>query len=63
MSFFAVLLALIVEQARPLAPGNAVHGVLRSWARWSSRNLDAGRPHHGWLAWSVAVVLPSLACT
>jgi adenosylcobinamide-phosphate synthase len=60
MSFFAVLLALIVEQARPLAPGNAVHGVLRSWARWSSRNLDAGRPHHGWLAWSVAVVLPSL---
>lgn len=61
MSFFAVLLALIVEQARPLAPGNAVHGVLRSWARWSSRNLDAGRPHHGWLAWSVAVVLPSLA--
>ncbi len=61
MSFLAVLFALLVEQARPLAPGNAVHGLLRAWARWSSRNLDAGRSHHGWVAWSVAVLGPTLA--
>ena len=60
MSFLAVLLALILEQARPLAQGNPLHAGLRAWARWSSRNLDAGRPHHGWVAWAVAVVGPAL---
>jgi adenosylcobinamide-phosphate synthase len=34
--------------------------LLRAWARWSSRNLDAGRAHHGRLAWSVAVLLPAV---
>jgi adenosylcobinamide-phosphate synthase len=60
MSFLAVLLALILEQARPLAPANRVHGGLRVWLRWSMRSLDAGRVHHGWLAWSAAVLLPAL---
>jgi adenosylcobinamide-phosphate synthase len=60
MSFFAVLFALLLEQARPLSPGNALHAALRAWARWSSRNLDAGRAQHGWLAWSVAVLGPAL---
>lgn len=59
MSFLAVLLALIVEQARPLAPGNAVHGLLRTWAKSVSRNLDAGRHHHGWVTWAVTVLLPA----
>ncbi len=60
MSFFAVLFALIIEQARPLARGNWIHVGLRSWARGSRRSLDAGKTHHGWLALTVAVVLPSL---
>ncbi len=60
MSFFAVLFALIIEQARPLARGNWVHAGFRRWARWNSRSLDAGQPHHGWIAWIVAVVFPSL---
>ncbi|MBC7649251.1 MAG: CobD/CbiB family protein [Vitreoscilla sp.] len=60
MSFFAVLFALLIEQARPLARGNWIHASFRLWARWASRNLDAGKPHHGWLAWSVAVLSPSL---
>jgi adenosylcobinamide-phosphate synthase len=60
MSFFAVLFALIIEQARPLARGNWIHAGLRSWARGARRSLDAGKSHHGWLAWTVAVVLPSL---
>ncbi len=61
MSFFAVLFALLIEQARPLARGNWIHAAFRSWARWTSRNLDAGKPHHGWIAWTVAAVLPSAA--
>lgn len=60
MSFFAVLFALLLEQARPLARGNWIHASFRIWARWASRNLDAGKQHHGWLAWSVAVLSPTL---
>jgi adenosylcobinamide-phosphate synthase len=60
MSFFAVLFALLFEQARPLASGSAVHAGLRSWSRWSSRNLDAGRTQHGWMAWSATVLVPTL---
>lgn len=60
MSFFAALFALLLEQARPLAPGNLFHAGLQAWARWSSRNLDAGHKQHGWLAWSVAVAGPAL---
>ena len=60
MSFFAVLFALIIEQVRPLARGNWIHASFRAWARWSRRSLDAGQTLHGWLAWSAAVMVPSL---
>ncbi len=59
MSFFAILFALLIEQVRPLARHNAIHAGLRAWARWVSRNFDAGKPHHGWVAWTLAVVVPS----
>ena len=61
MSFFAVLFALIIEQVRPLARGNWIHAGFRGWARWSRRSMDAGKPHHGWMAWTVAVLAPALA--
>ncbi len=60
MSFFAILFALLIEQVRPLARHNPIHAGLRAWARWVSRNFDAGKPHHGWVAWTLAVVLPAL---
>jgi adenosylcobinamide-phosphate synthase len=60
MSFFAVLFALILEQARPLTRGNLVHAGLRSWARWTSHSMDAGKPQHGWVAWSMATLVPTL---
>ncbi len=60
MSFFAILFALLIEQVRPLAPHNPIHSFSRGYARWASRNFDAGGRHHGWLAWTVAVLLPSL---
>lgn len=61
MSFFAILLALLIEQVRPLGPHNRIHQGLRVWARWVSRNFDAGKPQHGWVAWVLAVVVPALA--
>lgn len=59
MSFFAILIALLLEQARPLAFDNPVHAGLRSWARTVRRNLDAGQTSHGWVAWSLAVGVPA----
>jgi adenosylcobinamide-phosphate synthase len=61
MSFFAVLFALILEQARPLARGNWVHASFLAWARWAHRSLDAGKLRHGWITWMFAVMLPTLA--
>lgn len=61
MSFIAVLLALMLEQARPLATANPVHGWLRDWARWMAAQTDAGETHHGWLTWALAVGVPAAA--
>ncbi len=60
MSFIAILFALLLEQAKPLPQINPVHNVVRNWVRWVMRNFDAGKPQHGWLAWSLAVLGPSL---
>ena len=59
MSFFAVLLALMVEQLRPLPRSNLVHESLIDWVRWVGRNFDAGREHHAWVVWGITVLLPS----
>lgn len=60
MSFFAILIALLLEQARPLAHDNPVHAGLRGWARTVRRNLDAGQSPHGWAAWALAAGGPAL---
>ena len=61
MSFFAILLALLIEQVRPLGPHNPVHSGLRVWARSVSRNFDAGGAQHGWVCWVLAVAVPAAA--
>lgn len=61
MSFFAILFALLIEQARPLTRSNPIHAALRAWALAVSRNFDAGKPHHGWVVWILTVLLPALA--
>ena len=58
MSFFAVLLALVIEQLKPLPRDNWVHHALVSWVRWTGRNLDAGRERHAWVVWGVSVGVP-----
>ncbi|MDP9898090.1 CobD/CbiB family protein [Variovorax ginsengisoli] len=60
MSFFAILCALLIEQVRPLAQHNPVYAAVLAWTRWTSRNFDAGKPVHGWVAWSLAVFVPTL---
>ncbi|HET9643331.1 MAG TPA: CobD/CbiB family protein [Burkholderiaceae bacterium] len=61
MSFFAVLLALMIEQLKPLPRDNWVHDSLISWVGWAGRNFDAGREHHAWVVWCITVLVPSLA--
>ncbi len=61
MSFFAILLALLIEQARPLARGNRIHDGLRAWALSVNRNFDAGSNAHAWVAWSLGVLVPPVA--
>lgn len=59
MSFVAILIALLLEQARPVGRGNVVHVTLRAWVRWCGQTFDAGKELHSWLAWTFAVLLPS----
>lgn len=59
MSFVAILLALLLEQARPVARSNPIHTLLRLWVRWSSTSFDAGNQTHARVAWTVAAVLPA----
>lgn len=59
MSFISVLFALLLEQVKPLQRGNPIHAGMRSWVRWCTRSLDAGKPLHGWLAWGAAVLVPA----
>lgn len=60
MSFFAVLLALALEQLKPLPRDNRIHEMVVAWVSWCGRNFDAGRPHHAWVVWCVSVLLPGL---
>ena len=59
MSFFAIFSALLLEQVRPLSRDNPIHGWLRAWVRWTSNNFDAGKSHHGWVAWCLSVLVPA----
>jgi len=61
MSFFAVLLALFIEQLRPLPRHNGVHQALVAWTGWTGRNFDAGRDQHAWVVWLITVVVPAVA--
>jgi adenosylcobinamide-phosphate synthase len=60
MSFMALLFALMLEQARPLAERNWVHDGLRQWGLWVRHALDTGRLHHSALIWGLAVGVPAL---
>lgn len=60
MSFFTVLIALLIEQFKPLPRDNRVHRALAAWVGWTGRNLDAGRRHHSLIVLAASVVLPAV---
>lgn len=60
MAFFAIVIALLLEQVRPMAAGNGFSTVLRRWVRGVGRNVDTGTARHAWLAWALAAGLPAL---
>ena len=59
MSFFAIFLALVLEQARPLGPNNPIHQLVEQWTGWVARTLDAGVRHIAWATWTVATLAPA----
>jgi adenosylcobinamide-phosphate synthase len=60
MSFFAVLVSLLIEQIKPLPRTNLVHDALSNWLDWAGRNFNAGRDHHAWVVWLITVLAPTL---
>ena len=60
MSFFAILLALLVEQARPLKSDNLVFLSIDRWIHWTVRTLDAGARSQAWITWGVTVLGPAI---
>lgn len=60
MSFFAILFALLIEQARPLSRSDPIHAGPRAWALSVGRNFDIGTGANAWVAWSIAVLVPSI---
>ena len=60
MSFFAILLALVLEQARPLNPVNVIYTTMNRWIAWVARTFDAGVQHQAWITWGITVIGPAL---
>ncbi|MCO4088924.1 MAG: CobD/CbiB family protein [Limnohabitans sp.] len=60
MSFFAILLALILEQVRPLKTDHLVFSYTERWVIWTARTLDAGARSQAWITWGVTILGPAL---
>ncbi len=60
MAFVSVLIALLIEQLKPLGSRSFVYRLRQGLADMASRNFDAGQAHHGIAAWFIAVAVPSL---
>lgn len=63
MAFLSLLIALLIEQIRPLRPDNPVHSAVRLFATRAESWFNAGQRDHGRLAWVVvmaAMLLPTL---
>lgn len=59
MTLISIVLALLIEQARPLAVGR-VSGWLDAWSKQLEARFNAGERSHGIAAWAVGAALPAL---
>jgi adenosylcobinamide-phosphate synthase len=56
MKFLVLLVALLIEQVRPLRRDNPLHAGYATLAQHLRRQFDAGEYRHGVAAWVIAVV-------
>lgn len=61
MAWLSLVITLLAEQLRALAPDNPVYVEARRLSAWAQRNLNAGLPRHGFYAWLLIVVGSALA--
>lgn len=61
MGFIALILALTLEQLRPLPRDNVVHRMASGFADWIAATTDAGRRRHGMFGWLLAIGSAMLA--
>jgi adenosylcobinamide-phosphate synthase len=61
MSFLALLIALALEQWRPLVDRRALFTPMAGYARVLERSFDAGEAQQGTIAWFLAVVPAAVA--
>ncbi len=60
MTLFSILIALVLEQFRPLRRDNVVYGWIIALAGKVEQSFNAGRPEHGRLGWIVMIALLAL---
>ncbi|MDB5798694.1 MAG: cobalamin biosynthesis protein CobD [Paucimonas sp.] len=64
MTFFSILIALLIEQLKPLRADNPVYNAVKLLAGKVERGFNAGMREHGRIGWFLmmaALVLPTLA--
>jgi adenosylcobinamide-phosphate synthase len=62
MSFLSILFTLLIEQARPLSPRNAVHRWYVRYLNSLGNHFNAGEQDQGMVAWLLAVLPWVLVC-
>lgn len=58
MTLLAIIVALALEQIRPLGNRNRVLLLVTRYANYLERHLNAGHNRHGVLAWLAGVTAP-----
>lgn len=61
MGFFSLIVALLLEQARPLQTSNPLYAAIRALAEYVERNFNAGERQHGVMGWCAIVLSLTLA--
>jgi cobalamin biosynthesis protein CobD/CbiB len=61
MKFLSLVIALLIEQTRPLRKSNPIYGAFGRYAEFIESQFNGGEYRHGVLAWLLAVVPPALA--
>lgn len=60
MGLLSLIIALLVEQLRPLSSANVAYNAVRGTADALERNFNAGEKQQGVLAWLILVVPPTV---